>query len=86
MFLEKTNYDRYVRLILTSLLRELQGEEKMYENIDSLQEIRVTIEGKVLVFQEKKFHCLSRNIFRRCEMCLEAGFRRFEALLCNKAS
>jgi hypothetical protein len=68
VFLEKTNYDLYVRLILTSLLRELQGEEKMYENIDSLQEIRVTIEGKVLVFQERS-STVCREIFSEGVRC-----------------
>ena len=42
----------------------------MYENIDSLQEIRVTIEGKVLVFQERS-STVCREIFSEGVRCAQ---------------
>jgi hypothetical protein len=37
------------------------------------------------VFQDE-LHCVLRNIFRRCKVCVEAGGQHFETVLWNKES
>jgi hypothetical protein len=43
IFFEETNFDCYVKLILTASFRELTEEEEMYVNLYSLQKLKENI-------------------------------------------
>jgi hypothetical protein len=63
MFLKEANSARHIKLILTSLFRELTDEDKMYENSLYLQKVKKKkSEDRLSPFQDKN-SVMCREIF-----------------------
>jgi len=73
VFLKETHYDYYLKLTLTQLSEELREGENMQDKPHSLQELKDNIQREVTNSCKQELCWLLRNVFRRCDACLEAG-------------
>jgi len=84
-FFDTTNSDRYVKLILMPLFGGLISWETGKPTY-TLHVLEDSIRKETLSISRKELCRVSRNIFRSCRPCLEAGDRHSKTSVWNKMS
>jgi hypothetical protein len=64
MFFKEANSGRHVKLILTSLFRELTDEDKMYENSHYLQELKKCLKTNCHYFKIIALSCVEKYFYK----------------------